>query len=256
MPRGGEQPIRCVLEGQDRLHAGNQQCLGLVDRDDFGVRMRRAQQLDVQRAFHNCIEGVGSRAPHHLRPGRRGQAAPECGARDRIFDIRLAVECVFDRAIPGAAAQIAFERGAEVLPLRLVERSASHDHARGAEAALKRLRVEKCLLHRVDATIACETLDGGDRMAVGAEGGDQAAVHRLAIDQHGTGAAIAGVAAFLDAEKPEFAQESPQALPGVRTFRKRLAVDLKAHDRAKPCSSTRISSARRSVMCLRHAGLP
>jgi len=39
---------------------------------------------------------------------------------------------------------------------------------------------------------------------LGAEGGDQATVHRLAIDQHGTGAAVAGIAAFLDAEMPGF----------------------------------------------------
>ena len=57
-------------------------------------------------------------------------------------------------------------------------------------------------------------------MAVGAEGGDQAAMHRLAVDQHGAGAAVAGVAALLDAEVPEFAQERAQALSGARGFAK------------------------------------
>src|SRR5213078_2775746 len=126
-----------------------------------------------------------------------------CGARDCVFPIRLAVQRVFDGTIAGAAAQIAFQRCAEILPLRLVERCTGHDHARGAEPALKRLRIEKCPLHRMGTAIAREAFDGGDGMALGAKGGDQAAVHRLAIDQHGTGAAVAGVAPFLDAEMPE-----------------------------------------------------
>ena len=53
-------------------------------------------------------------------------------------------------------------------------------------------------------------------MSFRAEGGDQATMHRLAVEQHGTGAAVAGVAAFLDAEMSEFAQERPQALARMR----------------------------------------
>ena len=90
----------------------------------------------------------------------------------------------------------------------------------GAEPALKRLRIEKRLLHRMRAAVGREAFDGGDGMAVGAEGRDQAAVHRLAVDQHGAGAAVAGVAAFLDAEMPELAQERAQALSGARAFPK------------------------------------
>ena len=200
----------------------------LVDRDDSGVRMRRAQHLDVQQAFDRGIEGVARRAAHHLRSGGRRQAAAEGGAGGGVFDIGLAVECVLDRAVAGAAAQIAFQRRAEILPLRLVQRCAGQDHAGGAEAALKGLRIEKRLLHRMRAAVRREAFDGGDGVAVGAEGRDQAAMHRLAVDQHGAGAAVAGVAAFLDAEMPEFAQESPQALSGVRALRELLAVDLKA----------------------------
>ena len=81
-------------------------------------------------------------------------------------------------------------------------------------------------------------------------------MHRLAIDQHGAGAAVAGVAALLDAEMAELAQEGAQALAGLRRFEKLLAVDLERHAYAVPCNSTRISSASRSVMCLRHVGVP
>ena len=59
-----------------------------------------------------------------------------------------------------------------------------------------------------------QAFDGGDLAAVGAEGRDQAAVHRLAVEIDGAGAAVAGVAALLDAEMAELAQEGAQALAG------------------------------------------
>ena len=62
------------------------------------------------------------------------------------------------------------------------------------------------------AAVGREAFDGGDGVALGAEGGDEAAMHRLAVEQHGAGAAVAGVAAFLDAEMSELAQERAQAL--------------------------------------------
>ena len=40
----------------------------------------------------------------------------------------------------------------------------------------------------------------------------QAGMHRLAVEPHGACAAIAGVAALLDAERALVAQERPQAL--------------------------------------------
>src|ERR1700682_118755 len=210
----------------------------------------------MQQAFDGRIEGIARSTLHHLRSRGCRQAAAERGACGSVLDIDLAVQRVFDRTIAGAAANVALQRGAEILPLRLVQRRAGQDHARSTEAALKALRIEKRLLHRVRAAVACEAFDGGDGMAIGAKRRDQAAMYRLAVEQHGTGAAVAGVAAFLDAEMPKVAQERPQALSGARTFRKRLTVDLKSHGWAGPCNSKRISSARRSVMCLRHGGLP
>src|SRR3954471_1365519 len=108
----------------------------------------------------------------------------------------------------------------------------------------------------MDAAVRRKAFDRRHGVTVGAEGRDQAAMHRLAVDQHGAGAAVAGIATLLDAEMPEFAQERAQALSGSRGFGKLLAVDLEHHAYAVPCNSTRISSASRSVMCLRHAGLP
>src|SRR5258705_552146 len=108
----------------------------------------------------------------------------------------------------------------------------------------------------MSAAVRRKAFDRRHGVTVGAEGRDQATMHRLAVDQHGAGAAVAGVAALLDAEMAEFAQERAQALAGLRRLRKLPAVDLERHAGAVPCNSTRISSASRSVICLRHAGLP
>ena len=62
------------------MHAGNGQRCRLVDRDDPRMRMRRAQQLDVQQALDRGIEGVARRAAHHAA-GRRARAG--CGRRRR-----------------------------------------------------------------------------------------------------------------------------------------------------------------------------
>jgi hypothetical protein len=135
--------------------------------------------------------------------------------------------------------------------LRLVQRGAGQDHAGGAEAALEALGVQERLLHRMDRRLVGQALDGGDHVAFGAKGRNQATMHRLVVEQHRAGAAVAGVATLLDAEMAEFAQERAQALPGARLLFEILAVDRKAHE-----SSSRISDASRSVMCLRQNGLP
>jgi len=115
--------------------------------------MRRAQHLDVQQAFESPYRrcSAPSPAPPAVRQGPAG--CGEGGAGGGISIWVLPLDCVFDRAVAGAAAQITFQRRAEVLPLRLVERSAGQDHAGGAEAALKGLGIEERLLHRVGAAV-------------------------------------------------------------------------------------------------------
>ena len=51
-------------------------------------------------------------------------------------------------------------------------------------------------------------------------------MERLAVDMHGAGAAITGVAALLDAEHIEIAQERAQALAGRRLGRIAAAIDV------------------------------
>jgi hypothetical protein len=76
------------------------------------VRVRRAQHLEVQHALHRDVERVARGTAHHLRAGRGGQAAAERGTSFGLLDIGLALERVLDRAVAGAAADIAFQRAA------------------------------------------------------------------------------------------------------------------------------------------------
>ena len=103
----------------------------------------------------------------------------------------------------------------QVGALVLVQRGGGHDHAGGTKAALKRLCVEKGALHRMQAVIGREPLDGGNCAAGGAEGGHQTGMHRGAIEPDRACAAIAGIAALLDAEDTAVAQECSQALSGL-----------------------------------------
>src|SRR5208282_2886056 len=165
---------------------------------------------------------------------------------------------VFDRAIAGAAANVALERPGEILQLRLVQARSRHDHARCAEAALKALCLQEGLLHRMQLAVARQAFDRRDRAALGAIGRKEARMHRVAIDHHGAGAAIAGIASFFHAETAEFAQKRAQALSGPRLSVVALSVHQKtpAAPAPFPASSPRISSANCSVTCRRHAGVP
>jgi hypothetical protein len=118
------------------------------------------------------------------------------------------------------------------------------------EAALKAVRVQEGLLHRMQPS-ARPALDRGDLLALGAERGHQARVHRHAVHPHGAGAAIAGVAAFLHAQRALFAQEGAQALAGggcASTGLPLIFICL-----LPPASSARICSAKWRVTCRLYA---
>ena len=74
-----------------------------------------------------------------------------------------------------------------------------------------------------------QAFDGGDFVAVGAKGGNQAAMNGDAVEPDRARAAVAGVASLLDAEPSHLAQESSQALSGPRLFRDSFAVDEVTH---------------------------
>src|SRR5205085_8575759 len=102
--------------------------------------------------------------------------------------------------------------------------------------------------------VAGQALHGGDGRAAGPPRRIQAAVHGSAVDVHGAGAAVAGVAALLDAEVAAFAQVGAQALAGAGLLGVLAAVDLDAE--ARHASSSRISSAARTVTCRRQSPSP
>ncbi len=115
-----------------------------------------------------------------------------------------------------------------------------HDHAGGAEAALEGLGVVEGLLDRVHLPGGSEPLDGRDLAPFGAKRGYEAGMEGLAINPHGAGPAVARVAALLDAEDLEVAEEGAEALPGFGLRREEVPVDfVSAH-----ASSARICSAK------------
>ena len=241
--RGGEQPMLADVVMREHAHdARHGERRRAVDAEDACMGVRRAHQPDVQRAGRCLdIEGEGGGTRHDLAHGGRRQiAAMAARVRVRVDD---PVDRIGDRAIAGAAADVALQRAGRCGALRLVEAGRGHDHARRAIAALERAGLRERRLHRVQGAIrGGQPRDRGDRAPGRAERRHQAGMERLAVDQHRAGAAIARVAAAFDAERAELAQRCAQALAGVRRENAREAVEHD-HDRASTASR-----ARRCVM--------
>ena len=145
---------RHVLPGEHGNHARHGHCLIALDRLDARMRMRRAQHVQMQRAVRRNVERV-ARPSGDDRLCERIAQAPAAGflSRGLLLYIDHAVQRIVDRVIAGAAAEIALQHMRQILARSLVERCSGHDHARGAEAALKGLRIEKRLLHLVQLAV-------------------------------------------------------------------------------------------------------
>ncbi len=240
--RGAVEPARHVFPGKDGDDTGYGQCLGPVDARDAGMGVRRAQHLEVQQSLDGDVHRVVGLARQDGVGEGIGQAGAAGLAGDVLLDVAPSVQRVDDRAVAGATADVALQGVRQVGLVRFVEgrRGRGHHHAGGAVAALEGLRVVERLLDGMKHAVLGETLDGRDLAAVAAKGGHQAGMERVAVEPHGAGAAVAGIAAFLDAEHLEVAQEGAQALAGLRFGRIETAVYfVVAH-----ASSSRICSAR------------
>src|SRR5258707_14435305 len=101
------------------------------------MSMGRAQQLDVKQPVDSRIERERRCALHDARARGRRDAAAERFTGDCVLDVLDVVQRVADRAIAGAAADVYFQRGAEVTLLRLADVGTGQNHASSAEAALK-----------------------------------------------------------------------------------------------------------------------
>ena len=155
----------------------------------------------------------------------------EAGAAGLAGHVLLAeltpCERILDRAIAGAAAEIAFQRLRQVGALLLVERGGGHDHAGGAEAALEGLRVKEGLLHRMQTALA------GARPSM-------VVTSRPSARKAGTRQECTGVPSSQTVQAPQspasqpfltpktalVAHEGAQALPGPRLGGDGLAVDV------------------------------
>ena len=144
--------------------------------------------------------------------------------RDRRFD------GLEDLLIAGAAAQVSGERLADLVARRvgvLVEQRLRRDQeARRAVAALRGAEVGEGLLQRMQAAVGHQAFDGLDLAAVALDAEDQAREHRLAVEQHGAGAALAELAAVLGAAEVRDPRAAPRAASCTARTRPRSASPL------------------------------
>src|SRR5439155_1135913 len=111
---------------------------------------------------------------------------------------RIGLDRIDDLGIAGAAAEVAFERGADGLAigarLALEEGERRQQHARRAEPALHRAVAYERFLQRVQAAITLEATQRRHRAAAHARGQHQAPRRPPAAHQHRAHAAHALVA--------------------------------------------------------------
>ena len=102
---------RNVFPRVDGHDAGHGHRLCAIDGNDLRVRVRRAQHFEMQRAFGQRNVRRILRAPRDdLFRERIAHAGSARFSRAVDFDVGLSVERIADRAVPGATAEIAFER--------------------------------------------------------------------------------------------------------------------------------------------------
>jgi hypothetical protein len=112
-----------------------------------------------------------------------------------------------DVLISGAAAEVPLERVAHLrlrrAGIRGEQVGRAHDHPGRAEAALKAVLLPERRLQRVHRPIGRQRFDRGDLMTFGLHGQHGAALHGLAVEVYGAGAALAGIAADMGAGQVE-----------------------------------------------------
>src|SRR3954451_5959717 len=144
-----------------------------------------------------------------------------------------------------AAAQVLRQRILHLLDaglgVALEECGAGHHHAVRAIAALRGLLGDEGGLHTVWLLDRAEAFDGGDLAAREARGRNRAGAHRLAIDQHRAGAALAEAAAVFGALQAEIVADGvQQGLFGIANVeRSRAPVHRECDRRHGPSRSRR-----------------
>ena len=226
-----------VLGGQYAHDAGCRLCRRRIDRQHAGARIRAAHRRAVQHAVQIQIVRVFRVAERFSRRIDAVEVLSHDALEHPMRDVLTAAEHprrqkdrFFDLLIAGAAADVHADR---VLDLRrrrigiaVNEPLCRHHHAGRAEAALHGARLGERI--GVDCALARrESFAGDDVFALHAIGLLYTRLGRLAVDQHGTGAARALRTAVFDACQMQIiAQKADQFL--VFGTADRLSVDDKA----------------------------
>ena len=123
-----------------------------------------------------------------------------------------------------AAAEIGLQRGANLRLARgrlvLEQRLRAHHHAGNAVAALRSLQLDERALHRPGLFRGAETLERGDAPAPHDRDRRDAGEDRLAVGEHGAGAALPEPAAELGGIELEVLAQH------IEERRRRIGVDL------------------------------
>ena len=216
----------------------------LANGQNSRVRVRRPEQFQVQQSVDVHVEGIPRLSRDDCCGCRRSDAAAEGLSRLRFLNRLDSADCILDRVISGAAAEIALEHARQVLAVFLVEGGRGHGQPGCTETALETLCVDQRLLHGMEFPIGGQSLDRRHLSALSAKGRHQATVDGNTIEPDCASSAIAGIASLLDSEPSQVAQEGAQALPGPWFRGESPAVDVISHEPSPAESSLRISSAK------------
>ena len=181
--------------------------------------MRRAHDADPERIGRHGIgaEQIGARDLGHAVDPRQARTDRSAGGRSGGGGAAHVHHRIDDLAVAGAAAEHAAQRILDLGAARRVTVGQHvlrrHQHAGRADAALRRAMIEKRLLQRRERAVGVgQALDRLDRPAVHLAHRHQAGADLPAVEQHGAGAAVAGIAADLGAGEAEVvAQRGGQA---------------------------------------------
>ena len=194
-----------------------------VAEKERGVRVRRSDRPRRQRLGRPFVGPEDFRAREFAYAVEAGDAPPDRGLLMQLRNIASAeTVCVLhgveNGSIAGATAQYASERVLDRLlagpGLPSQKPGRGYKDARRADTALRgAMRVQSGAQLRDDRLVVAEALDRLNRTPFRLPHGGQAGANRLGIDQHRAGAAIAGVAADLDAGQAALlAQDVTEAL--------------------------------------------
>jgi hypothetical protein len=108
--------------------------------------------------------------------------------------------------VTGATTDVAFQFLAhcslvEIVAIAIHYIKGSHHHARRTESTLKAMIIHEGLLHGMQLTTICHTLDGGHLGAIGLDCQQGAGLYGLTIYMDDTGTALAGITTHMGTGK-------------------------------------------------------